>query len=117
MKNILRKTKTEKPTVSSQRDQKYPLHFKKTMQKLFKQLKPWKIGVAGINSLLYNTSKAHFSKKSSSIIRNKHNIWFLKTMLTLTEHSPHYIGMKVKKCFIERTTIFRSLKTAKLDKK
>lgn len=38
-------------------------------------------------------------------------------MLTLTEHSPQYVGMKVKKCFTERTTIYRSLKTAKLDKK
>lgn len=65
--------------------------------------------MAGINSLLYNTSKAHISKTNSGIIRNKHNICFLKTMLTLTEHSPQYVGMKVKKCFTERTTIYRSL--------
>lgn len=38
-------------------------------------------------------------------------------MLTLTEHSLQYVGMKVKKCFTKRTTIYRSLKTAKLDKK
>lgn len=73
--------------------------------------------IVGINCLLYNTSKTHFSKKNSSMIRNKHNICFLKTRLTLTEHCPQYVGMKVKKCFTERATIYRSLKTAKLDKK
>lgn len=38
-------------------------------------------------------------------------------MLTITEHSSQYVGMKVKKCYTQRTSIYRSLKTAKLDKK